>query len=289
MTGFAYWQSQCLKPNPGIYLPLQGGTMQGDIDMAKYRILKLPLPTDAQEAASKTYIDQAIANLMWAKYLNDTPSGIGAYFEMSLTPTGEAKSTFTSGVLDTGDDQPLFQWISDVFVTFTTIWAGKIDFHIHAQRTAGNKSIQLYAKLYEYTDAAAEILIATAPLCDFLTDDEMCLDIHAPLAADYSIATTSKLLVKYFANVGAAGANVTLNLYAEGLTTSSVSLPIPISPILEIFGKFIGLEDTPESYAGQALKGVRVNAGANALEFATLVGGFTQGARVYKFAVQSIP
>ncbi|GAH97344.1 unnamed protein product, partial [marine sediment metagenome] len=27
MTGFAYWQSQCLRPNPGIYLPLQGGTM----------------------------------------------------------------------------------------------------------------------------------------------------------------------------------------------------------------------------------------------------------------------
>jgi len=26
MTGFAWFISQCLKPNPGIYLPLQGGT-----------------------------------------------------------------------------------------------------------------------------------------------------------------------------------------------------------------------------------------------------------------------
>ena len=50
MTGFAWFMSQCLKPNPGIYLPLQGGTMQGNIDMAKNRLLKLPLPTDAQEA-----------------------------------------------------------------------------------------------------------------------------------------------------------------------------------------------------------------------------------------------
>lgn len=50
MTGYAWFQSQCLRPNPGIYLPLQGGTMQGDIDMAKYRILKLPAPSDAQEA-----------------------------------------------------------------------------------------------------------------------------------------------------------------------------------------------------------------------------------------------
>lgn len=50
MTGFAYWQSQCLRPNPGIYLPLQGGTMQGDIDMAKFRVLRLPAPADPQEA-----------------------------------------------------------------------------------------------------------------------------------------------------------------------------------------------------------------------------------------------
>lgn len=233
MTGFAYWQSQCLRPNPGIYLPLQGGAMSGDIDMAKNRLLKLPLPTDSQEAASKKYVDVAISNLAWAKFFNDTPSGIDAYFEMSPTPTGHAKSTFTSGVLDTGDDQPLFQWISDEFVSFETILAGIVKVHIHAQRTVGNKSIRLYAELYEYTSAAAEILITTTELCDFLTDDESCNEIHAPLAVDYDIDPTSKLLLKFFANVGVAGANVTLNLYAEGLTTSSVSLPTPTSPLIE--------------------------------------------------------
>ena len=62
MTGFAYWQSQCLRPNPGIYLPLQGGTMQGNIDMAEFRLLKLPLPADSQEPASKAYHDE-VANL----------------------------------------------------------------------------------------------------------------------------------------------------------------------------------------------------------------------------------
>lgn len=64
MTGFAYWQSQCLKPNPGIYLPLQGGTMQGNIDMASHKILTLPLPTDSQEPLTLSY---HIANI--APYL----------------------------------------------------------------------------------------------------------------------------------------------------------------------------------------------------------------------------
>ncbi|MBA7661274.1 hypothetical protein ES703_69289 [subsurface metagenome] len=233
MTGFAWFMSQALKPNPGLYLPLQGGIMAGDIDMAKHRLLKLPLPSDAQEAASKAYIDQALENFMWAKFLNDTPSGIGAYYLMAPDPTGEAESTFTSGVLGTGDGQTLFQWISDAVVSFTTIKTGIIRVHIHAQRIAGNKSIQLYAEIYEYTSAAAELLITTTELCGFLTDDESCIEIHAPLAADYEIAPTSKLLIKFLANVGVAGANVTLNLYAEGLTTSSVSLPIPTSPLID--------------------------------------------------------
>lgn len=62
MTGYAYWQSQCLRPNPGIYLPLQGGTMSGDIDMAKHRILKLPIPVDSQEPVTLAHLAIA-ANL----------------------------------------------------------------------------------------------------------------------------------------------------------------------------------------------------------------------------------
>lgn len=40
---------------------------------------------------------------------------------------------------------------------------------------------------------------------------------------------------------------------------------------------FIDLQDVPSSYSGQALKGVRVNAGANALEFYTPAAGMTPG------------
>ncbi|MBA7659130.1 hypothetical protein ES703_67095 [subsurface metagenome] len=49
MTGYAFWISSCLRPNPGIYLPLQGGTMQGLIQMDGHHIHGLPLPIHVQD------------------------------------------------------------------------------------------------------------------------------------------------------------------------------------------------------------------------------------------------
>lgn len=60
MTGYAWFISQALKPNPGLYLPLQGGTMSGNIVMAGNRILLLPEPIDDQEPARKMDIGPVI-------------------------------------------------------------------------------------------------------------------------------------------------------------------------------------------------------------------------------------
>lgn len=57
MTGFAWFISQALKPNPGLYLPLQGGTMTGDVDMAGFRILDLIDPTLDQEPVTRKYFE----------------------------------------------------------------------------------------------------------------------------------------------------------------------------------------------------------------------------------------
>jgi hypothetical protein len=59
MTGYAWYMSQCLRPNPGIYLPLAGGTMQGDIAMASHKITSLPAPTANEEPARKLELTNA--------------------------------------------------------------------------------------------------------------------------------------------------------------------------------------------------------------------------------------
>lgn len=51
MTGFSYFVSQALKPNPGIYLPLAGGIMTGPIDMGGNHLTTLPAPSSPDHAA----------------------------------------------------------------------------------------------------------------------------------------------------------------------------------------------------------------------------------------------
>lgn len=57
MTGYAWYLSQCLRPNPGIYLPLVGGSMSGVIAMAGNQVSGLPAPVAANDAARKAYVD----------------------------------------------------------------------------------------------------------------------------------------------------------------------------------------------------------------------------------------
>lgn len=61
MTGYAWFMSQALKPNPGIYLPLAGGTMEGEIDMDDNQIGGLVDPTTPDKAARKAYVDAQVA------------------------------------------------------------------------------------------------------------------------------------------------------------------------------------------------------------------------------------
>lgn len=67
MTGYALWQSQCLRPNPGIYLPLAGGTMQGGIVMDSNVITDLPDPIADQDADTKAARNAAITAALFTK------------------------------------------------------------------------------------------------------------------------------------------------------------------------------------------------------------------------------
>lgn len=103
MTGYNYFLSQALRPNPGIYLPLAGGTMAGAIDMALHKVTSLLTPTSDTDAAHKKYVDDHVpassipAGLiaMWHGLLANIPTGW--HLCDGTTGTPDLRSSFVKG------------------------------------------------------------------------------------------------------------------------------------------------------------------------------------------------
>lgn len=124
MTGYAWYLSQCLRPNPGIYLPLAGGTMSGVIQMDGNEVHGLPPPVHVNDAARKAYVDHffpvdtqgrieiapfaysAIGQGVWALIIDANQYKNGAWWNPSQANLDNIsyaiyldKGTYTLGIL----------------------------------------------------------------------------------------------------------------------------------------------------------------------------------------------
>jgi hypothetical protein len=86
LSGYDYFMSQALRPNPGIYLPLAGGTMSGDIVCASHKITQLPDPIASQDPVTKAYFEAHVPAGPYtegARVYNSVdisiPSGVNTY------------------------------------------------------------------------------------------------------------------------------------------------------------------------------------------------------------------
>lgn len=133
MTGYAYFISLALKPNPGLYLPLAGGTMAGEIAMDSNKLSGLPAPLLPADAARLT--DIYLPTLISADNFIMIPTvagwdeafiGAGA---ASQQPTrqvviildanaGSALLTTTAFGFNIGDDYQKMNWDKHLYTIF---------------------------------------------------------------------------------------------------------------------------------------------------------------------------
>ena len=192
-------------------------------------------PTASAHLVTKEYVDSAIT-FVEEYYFNDTVSNIGGiYFKMLDTPTGEGESTFTIAGLGTGDDQALTNFATDAGVPgLTFLEMGVYDGHIHAEKTVGTKPVKIHFEIYSRATDTTETLITTSEESDFITS-KVEVDIHAVLSSDVTIATTDRIIVKWLANVDATGSAATIVLYAEGVNSSRLKVPISSNVLNQIY------------------------------------------------------
>ncbi len=190
-------------------------------------------PVDNADLATKEYVDTS-AGFHFNYFQTDTASDIGGYFDMIDMSMGEIESSHTLGPAGGGDGQLIAS-----FATLPgepgilSLDAGPYDYHFHAERTAGTRSVTIYWELYKRILAGAETLLDTSEVSGEITD-KADQDLHLTLSANVDLETTDRLVLKVYANLG-TGSPTTVVLYQEGTTDSHITIGVDSSVLNNIF------------------------------------------------------
>ena len=188
-------------------------------------------PTCGDCLATKEYVD--LSGLSGKNYwLSNTASGIGDNYTLYPAETGEAESTLVSAALGEGDDQLMFAWITEASEPgILQIRAGTYSVHTHLSRGIGDKSAVFYWTLtkVDADGTSNETLLMTSEESDAIETSMTEHSAHAHITAGVNIDVTSRLILKFYANVGASGGDAEVTIYMEGHHDCHLDIQVPSS------------------------------------------------------------
>jgi hypothetical protein len=182
-------------------------------------------PVENQDAATRKFVQDNTLGAEFDFFFYDQASDIGGIYYLmdSAAPTG-VETTIVTSALTIGDDQALNNFATGVDEPeFAELVAGVYDAHFHAERTAGNRTVALYAKFYKRASGGAETLLATSELSGEITS-KTAVDLPFTLAADETLLSNDRLVVKLLANVSGGGSDVDITIYQEGANASRLAV-----------------------------------------------------------------
>jgi hypothetical protein len=235
-------------------------------DMASNSATKL-----ATQQSIKSYVDSTV-NVEVDYFFNNTASDIGGiYYDMTNDDLGGGESNIaTAGLSASTDDQALNNYASDNTggIGILTIPSGVFSVHFHAERTAGTSSVNIYSEIYKRASGGAETLLTTTEISDAVTS-KAAFEIHGSTASDTDMLVTDRIVIKFYANVG-AGSGATVAIYQEGTTTSRLTIPSTSEILSEIFIR----QDGTKAWTGNQSLGTNdLTSGGDI--FATDAAGYT--------------
>jgi len=210
-------------------------TVKDSIDMTNKKIINLDNPVSSSDAATKYYVDAAVAAATWNFFLTDDSADIGSYYYMYDKETGNTLSELTSGTLSSGNDQLLWSFVTESGypgIDFLSLGTYAGTFFL---KKTGNKTVNVYWKLYKRDTGGNETLILTSGLSDELADTRTQYLLSAYLNADSTISATDRLVLKIYANVSGSGTDPTVTLTMENNYDSRIAVRVGTSAFANIF------------------------------------------------------
>ncbi len=208
MTGFAWFMSQCLRPNPGLYLPLQGGVMTGDIDMDGHAITALPAPVNPNDAARKTDLYspptlhrvRGFLSVRQDQFLNGKIGRVQLDAVSYDTASGGKTDTWQEGVGDAGSNATT---IIDIDPTTGT------GFVTAMRRALVSWDAGASSGFIQSIDSATQVTIAKNIGADFTPGDTYTI-----MKAHYEVPTAG--IWQIFGLIGIHGTNIVANEQYNG-------------------------------------------------------------------------
>jgi len=168
----------------------------------------------------------ANVNLGARYYLLDAADiAVATYKQTSLTPSELTTASVNTSV-DAETNTLIEEWISPSGLAFDSLIAGIYTLHIHAQKTAGNRSVRLYWDFYERENDGTEHLISTSNLSSLVTSKDE-FQISTVLSTSYgTAASNSRLVGKIYMQTTGGSQNTTTYIYYQGEEASNWLTPL---------------------------------------------------------------
>jgi len=159
-------------------------------------------------------------------YLTNTASDIATYYLQQATPF--SANTITAVGLSNGDLVAVFATAPlNPYRTF--IPDGQYSCHLHLEKTAGTKDLQVYAEIWEVDAVGADIALIATLGPSTLIDGAEAEYFIADAVLQYDLASTSsRIATKIYATVTGGGSAPTLVISVGNSHDSRTNLPAPI-------------------------------------------------------------
>ncbi len=231
--------------------------MTANLDLGTNKIVNVVDPTLDQDAATKLYVDIAVG-FTFDYFFGDTSDVIsGIYYVMTDDDLGGVISNLDTSIGSSGDDKPLKNFLTiDGEPGVQQLESGIYEAHIHAQKVSGGSAVDgIYWELYKRASVGtggAETLLGTSEISGAVTT-EAGYNIHLVLSSPVTILNTDRLLVKFYANLGAGGGAI-VRLRQEGTTAAHCEFQTTSNILSNIFVRQDGTEELSADWDAGSFK-----------------------------------
>ncbi|MDD5006665.1 MAG: hypothetical protein PHS33_09230, partial [Candidatus Omnitrophica bacterium] len=221
-----------LSLTAGTIEEIESGTLSLDQTTPQTIINGIPLLedghaefTEQHQIVDKEYVDMATATIGARFFMLDAADDdIAAYKQTSLTTSALGTATVSASV-NAVTDTLIEEWVSPAGYNWVTLQPGVYDLNVFVEKTAGNREVRVFWRLYERKTDTSEVLIATSNLGDLVTTKEK-QRIFATLSTEYTPDAGSRIVGKVYFRTYDGSQNTTCVLYYQGNEDSHWQIPV---------------------------------------------------------------